>query len=79
MWLVGCCYNYCWYHDSLRQRRGEPDSAGSKWVERTPAMAAGLTEHCWSVHELLTFKVPPPPVKRRGRRPRWLQEVARAA
>ena len=79
MWLVGCCYNYCWYHHSLRQRRGETDPAGSLWVERTPAMAAGLTDHCWSMHELLSFPVPPPPVKRRGRRPRWLQEVAYAA
>ena len=79
MWLVGTCYNYCWYHDSLRQRRSPTDAAGGKWIERTPAMAAGLTDHCWSVHELLTFKVPPPPVKRRGRRPRWLGEVAYAA
>src|SRR3712207_8718433 len=43
---------------------------------RTPAQAAGLTEHCWPIHELLTFPVPPPPIKRRGRRPRWLREVA---
>jgi hypothetical protein len=43
------------------------------WVRRTPAMAAGLTDHRWTVQELLNFKVPPPlyvPPKRRGRPPK---------
>jgi hypothetical protein len=80
VWLVGACYNCCWPHRSLRRRRPDaPASPGRRWVERTPAPAAGLTDHRWSVHELLTFPVPPPPVRRRGRRPRWLQEVAHAA
>lgn len=78
MWLVGTCYNFCWPHRSLRQRRPAA-LPGGKWVERTPAQAAGLADHRWSLHELLTFRVPPAPIKRRGRRPRWLQEVARAA
>ena len=34
----------------------------------TPAMAAGITDHCWTVQELLSFHVPPsrwtPPTKR---------------
>ena len=37
---------------------------------RTPAMAAGLTDHVWSVWELLCYKVAPPAwvaPKRRGR------------
>jgi len=79
MWLVGTCYNFCWPHHGLRQRRGAAAPPESQWVVRTPAQAAGVTDHRWSVHELLTYQVPPPPVKRRGRRPRWLQEVARAA
>jgi transposase-like protein len=81
MWLVGACYNFCWPHRSLRRWRTatDPDPAGRHWVEQTPAQAAGLTDHRWSVHELLTFAVPPPPRKRRGRRPRWLREVAHAA
>ena len=36
----------------------------------TPAMAAGITEHCWSVRALLSYHVPPPrwtPPKQRGR------------
>ncbi len=79
LWLVGTCYNFCWPHRSLRRRRMRDDPPGGRWVARTPAQAAGLTDHQWSLHELLTFPVPPPPVKRRGRRPRWLQEVAHAA
>ncbi len=79
LWLVGACYNFCWPHNSLRSRRGAADPPGGQWLERTPAQAAGLTDHRWSVHELLTLPVPPLPVKRRGRRPRWLHEVAHAA
>ena len=81
MWLVGTCDNFCWPQDSLRRQRRPTDPPGGKWLARTPAQAAGLTAHCWSLHELLTYQVPPPPVKRRGRRPRWLvqAELAHAA
>jgi transposase-like protein len=71
MWLVGTCYNFCWYHDSLRERA--PSGARLKWEERTPAMAAGLTDHQWTMAELLAYQVPPPPwvpPKRRGRPPK---------
>jgi transposase-like protein len=72
MHLIGAVYNFCSFHRSLRVRRlGRPDRANHRWHERTPAMAAGLTDHRWSVCELLTFHVPPPrwtPPKRRGRR-----------
>ena len=70
MWLVGCCYNFCWPHDSLR--RAAPDGAPHKWQAQTPAMAAGLTDHVWSMDELLRYAVPLPawvPPKRRGRKP----------
>ncbi len=79
MWLVGTCYNFYWPHDSLRQHREATDPPGGKWVERTPAQAARLTDHQWTLHELLTFRAPPQAVTRRGRRPRWLREVAHAA
>jgi IS1 family transposase len=78
MWLVGCCYNFCWPHRRLRRWRTPADPPGAHWVARTPAMAAGLTDHPWALHDLLTYRVPPPPAKRRGRRPRWLQELAHA-
>jgi hypothetical protein len=30
-----------------------------RWRERTPAMAAGLTDHVWTFRELLTAKFEP--------------------
>ena len=45
-------YNLVRPHKSLRM----PDQDGSlrRWQPRTPAMAAGLTDHIWTVKELLT-------------------------
>ena len=71
MWLVGSAYNFCWPHDSLR--RLAPPGAPRKWHARTPAMAAGLADHPWSIGELLQFPIPFPrwvPPKRRGRPPK---------
>jgi len=31
------------------------------WRPCTPAMAAGLTDHVWSLREVLMFRVPPWP------------------
>lgn len=70
MYGVGCVYNFCTWHKSLRLSLAGGSSR--RWEPRTPAMAAGLTDHRWTVLELLSFKVPPPPYeppKRRGRRP----------
>jgi hypothetical protein len=82
MWLVGTCYNFLWTHRSLRQERGGggEELSASKWIERTPAQAAGLTDHRWTLEELMSFVVMPARMpKRRGRRPKWLLEAARAA
>lgn len=71
MYLVGSAHNFCWVHASLRQLA--PPNAALKWQERTPAMAAGLTDHCWTMSELLHYQVPLPvwvPPKRRGRPPK---------
>lgn len=71
MWLVGTAYNFCWPRDSLRQLA--PDHAPRKWLHRTPTMAAGLTDHCWTLDELLRFQIPLPrwgPPRRRGRPPK---------
>lgn len=35
------------------------DQPGRRWQPRTPAMAAGLTDHIWTLRELLTKIVPP--------------------
>jgi IS1 family transposase len=59
MFVVGTVYNFCTPHASLSQTQ-----------QMTPAMAAGITDHCWTMHELLSLHVPPPrwtPPKQRGR------------
>ena len=69
MFIVGCIYNFCTYHDSLRVAFYLA-KGGQRWLQRTPAIAAGLTDHRWTMAELFNFKVPPPrwtPPKRRGR------------
>jgi transposase-like protein/IS1 family transposase len=75
MYLIGTVYNFCTYHASLRLTSPGPSSTGGK---RTPAMAAGITDHRWTVQELLAFPVPPPrwtPLQRRGRPSRALQRL----
>jgi transposase-like protein len=70
MYVIGCVYNLCTYHDSLRQPFYLAPR-GRRWLRRTPAIAAGLTDHCWTVEEVFNFRVPPAPwipPKRRGRR-----------
>jgi IS1 family transposase len=49
-------YNFCWPVRTLRER-----GADGRYQERTPAMAAGLTDHVWSLAEWLAF----PAVQRR--------------
>lgn len=53
MFLVGTVYNFCAFHDSLRR-----ETDGGK-EERTPAMAAGLTDHRWTPLELFSCRLPP--------------------
>lgn len=67
LYLIGTVYNFCTYHQSLRI---PGVIGGHKWLPRTPAMAAGIADHRWTVKELLLFRVPPArwtPPKRRGR------------
>src|SRR5215831_150667 len=58
-------YHFVIPHRSLRQRLACPlptkGGKGSykKWKSVTPAMAAGLTDHVWTMDELLSFRVPP--------------------
>jgi transposase-like protein len=68
--LIGTVYNCCPSHTSLS------NSGPGALAPCTPAMAATLTEHRWTVQELLSFQVPLPPwtpPKRRGRPSRALQ------
>ena len=69
MYLVGTVYNFCTYHQSLRVPLYLTHQR-SRCLRRTPAIAAGITDHRWTVQELLSFRVPPPrwePPRRRGR------------
>jgi hypothetical protein len=63
MFLLGCVYNFCTAHHAL-----------SLATPTTPAMAAGYTDHLWSIRELLDYKIPTTyqPIKRRGRPPKFL-------
>ena len=59
-------HNFVLPHASLRQALAEPlptNGRGSAkvWRPCTPAMAAGLTDHVWSLREVLLFRVPPWP------------------
>jgi hypothetical protein len=59
-------HNFVLPHTSLREALAEPlpiNGSGSvkMWRPCTPAMAAGLTDHVWSLQEVLLFRVPPWP------------------
>ena len=64
-------YNFCLPHASLRRPLPQPlptNRAGlaRRWQPCTPAMATGLTDHVWSLKEVLWYRVPvrPPPQAR---------------
>lgn len=66
MYLIGCTYNFCIAHQELSKAH----DLGGFGFPCTPAMASGLTDHVWSVRELLTHKIAPPPLpipKKKGR------------
>jgi len=68
MSMIGTVENFCTPHTSLAHTGGAI----------TPAMAAGITDHCWTVQARLSFHGPPPrwtPPKQRGRPSRALQRL----
>jgi IS1 family transposase/transposase-like protein len=59
-------HNFVLPHASLRQSLAEPipthgSGSAKVWRPCTPAMAAGLTDHVWTLKEVLMFRVPPWP------------------
>ena len=61
-----CYYNFCLPHASVRQPLPQPvptngTGSATQWRPCTPAMAAGLTDHVWTLREVLLFRVPPWP------------------
>ena len=57
-------YNFCLPHTALRlplpvQIPTKGSGSPKKWRQRTPAVAANLTNRIWKLEELLLFRVPP--------------------
>jgi hypothetical protein len=51
---------------ALRQPLPQPEptngtGSAKQWRPWTPAMAAGLTDHVWTLREVLLYRVPPWP------------------
>jgi hypothetical protein len=61
--LAVAYYHFVRPHGSLRRRLPQPiptrgNGSPKKWEQRTPAMAGGLTDHVWTMEELLMFRLP---------------------
>jgi hypothetical protein len=64
--LYHVSHNFCLPHASVRQPLPQPApthgrGSATHWRLRTPAMAAGWTDHVWSLRDILLFRVPPWP------------------
>jgi IS1 family transposase len=59
-------HNFCLSHAALRLPLPQPaptkgTGSAQRWRPCTPAMAAGLTNHVWTLRAVLLFRVPPWP------------------
>jgi IS1 family transposase len=59
-------HNFCLPHASIRLPLAAPEStkgrgSAKRWQPCTPAMAARLTDHVWTLKEVLLYRVPPWP------------------
>ena len=57
-------YHFCLPHAGLREETDPPlptkgNGSPKKWKQRTLFMAAGITDHVWTLKELLTYRLPP--------------------
>ena len=57
MWLVVVWYNFGW---CVRRLREKVQQDPPRYHYRTPAMVAELTDHAWTMHELLCYPLYPP-------------------
>jgi len=50
-------FNFVRPHSGLKLKinQGDEDITNRKYIQRTPMVAAGKTDHIWSMEELLTF------------------------
>ena len=58
--LEDAIYHFVRPHSALKLKLRQPAAHGRRWQQRTPAIAAGLTDHIWSLEELLSYCLPPP-------------------
>jgi IS1 family transposase len=64
--LYHAYHNFVLPHASLRHALPQPEpthgtGSAKQWWPWTPAMAAGLTDHVWTLREVLLYRVPPWP------------------
>lgn len=57
-------YHFCLAHGGLREELPHPiptkgEGSPKKWKSVSPAMSIGVTDHVWSLKEMLTFRIPP--------------------
>jgi hypothetical protein len=71
-WLVVLWYNFGWCVRTLRQ---QVQVNPPRYRQRTPAMAAELTDHAWSMEELLRYPLYPPKEEQREKHVRTYVEV----
>lgn len=50
-------HNFVRPHSSLKQQLPEPQGR-RKWYLRTPAMVAGITNHPWSIRDIVSYRLP---------------------
>jgi hypothetical protein len=55
--LEDAIFNFVRPHQALHVPLARPIHS-RKWQQRTPAMAAGLTDHIWTLEELLSYRIP---------------------
>jgi IS1 family transposase len=71
-WLLVVWYNFGWCVRTLRQKVQEDPP---RYHDRTPAMAAGLADHAWTMRELLSYPLYPPKDPPQRSNPRTYKEV----
>ncbi len=71
-WLVVVWYNFGWCVRTLSQKIQE---SPRRYHHRTPAMAAGLSEDPWTMHELLSYPLYPPKDPPAKSEPRTYKDV----
>jgi hypothetical protein len=54
-YFIGYTYNFCWCVRTLRVQGAD----GGCYEQRTPAMAAGLADHVWSLQEWISYPAKP--------------------